>query len=265
MTIRVALIGYGAIAAEICRAAEACSRFEVAAILARPSRLEALQWQFPGVLMTSEVSALPDDANLVVECAGHQAVDQYGPDILRSGRDLVLVSVGALAEERLLTELERAAEEGGASLTLVAGAVPGIDALRAASLGRLERVTYLSRKPPSAWRGTPAEGLLNLERLMEPATFFEGNARTAARDYPKNANITATIALAGIGFEKTEVRLVADPGSRRNRHEIEAEGDFGSMRVVIDGRPLESNPKTSSLAAMSAIRAIRNASDRIRI
>ena len=87
---------------------------------------------------------------------------------------------------------------------------------------------------------------------------FRGNARDAALTFPKNANIAATTALAGIGFEKTEIELVADPAVTQNVHRIAAEGVFGSMNVEINANPSPDNPKTSHMAALSIMRVLEN-------
>jgi aspartate dehydrogenase len=166
--------------------------------------------------------------------------------------------VGALATPGLLERLKAAAVRGRAKLILPAGAVAGIDAIRAARLAGLDSVEYLSRKPPLAWRGTPAEKSVDLEGLREAATFYDGNAGEAARNYPQNANVAATVALAGLGLEATRVKLVADPAARGNRHEITASGAFGRLEIAIEGRPLPGNPKTSMLAALSLLRLIEN-------
>lgn len=201
---------------------------------------------------------LNDAPEVVVECAGHAAVREYGAAVLESGRDLIIVSIGALADDTLRTRLEAAARASGARLILPAGAVGGIDALAAARLSGLDEVIYTGRKPPGAWRGTPAERLLDLDALTEPATFYEGTAREAARDYPQNANVAATVALAGAGFDATRVRLVADPGVARNVHEISVRSTCADFTVRLEGRASPGNPKTSLTAGFSVAREVLN-------
>jgi aspartate dehydrogenase len=143
-------------------------------------------------------------------------------------------------------------------LMIPAGAIAGVDALAAARLGGLDRVRYTSRKAPQAWRGTHAEKLCDLEAIDQAVEFYRGNAGDAARLFPQNANVAATIALAGVGFEATECSLSADPAAPGNVHVIEAEGGFGQLRIEVQGKPLAENPKTSTLAALSVLRAIHN-------
>ena len=245
-------------AAEVRAAALSTGLFDIGAVLVRHEKVGSVQAELNGYKVIDSLDELDFAPVLAAECASHSAVRQYGPALLRLGIDLVVASIGALSDDALHRQLEAAAETGGAKLVLPAGAVPGIDALNAAMLGGLERVSYTSRKPPSAWKGTPADTMLDLDHLQQPATFYIGTARAAARDYPKNANVAATVALAGLGFDATEVRLIADPAASGNRHEIEAAGAFGEMRLSIQGQPLRTNPKTSSLAAYSTIRAILN-------
>jgi aspartate dehydrogenase len=258
MTPQILLIGYGAIAGEVKRAATETGLFSIGAVLVRPGRREAVQRDLD-VPVIGDLSELQFRPALAAECASHEAVRAYGPALLRQGIDVVVTSIGALSDDALYGELEAAARQGGAQLILPAGAVPGIDAISAARFGGLETVSYTSRKPPGAWKGTPAEQAVDLDTLREAFVHYTGSARAAARDYPKNANVAATVALAGLGFDRTEVRMIADPGVSENIHEISVRGGFGVMDLVIKGRPLPSNPKTSSLAAYSAIRAIVNA------
>lgn len=255
MTKSILLIGHGAIAAEVRRHA-AAGGYAIGAVLVRAGRLAAVRADLAPIPVIASLDHLAIRPAVAVECASHGAVAAYGPALLRQGIDLIVASVGALADDGLYNDLVAAAAAGGARLILPAGAVPGIDALSAARVGGLDEVTYTSRKPPAAWRGSPAEDAVPLAALTVPATHFTGTARAAAIAYPKNANVAAIVALAGTGFDRTSVRLVADPGITENIHEIAARGAFGSMQLTIAGRPLPGNPRTSSLAAYSIVRAI---------
>ncbi len=254
---RVALIGFGAIGQTLHRHLAAAGA-PIAAVLLRPGRSRPDELPAAATVVNAIGELLSLKPDLIVECAGHGAVDAHAETVLNTGVDLVVASVGALADEARFVRLRNAAERGGAALLIPAGAVGGLDLLAAARVAGLTRVTYTSRKPPKAWKGTPAERLVDLDGLTEATTFYTGEAGTAARDYPQNANVAAAVALAGVGFSATEVRLVADPAAPGNIHRIEAEGTFGRTEIDIAGRPLPDNPKTSMLAALSLVRAVLN-------
>lgn len=196
--------------------------------------------------------------DLVVECAGHSAVRTICGPVLGAGIDLVIVSTGSLADESLWAEVNTAATRSTAQVKLVAGALPGVDALAAAKLAGLTHVTLTSSKPPKAWKGTPAEETHDLDKIVTATAVFSGNARSAALTFPKNANVAATAALAGIGFESTRVTLMADPAVTQNVHHLEAQGAFGAMTLEIHANPSPDNPKTSHMAALSIMRVLEN-------
>jgi aspartate dehydrogenase len=177
---------------------------------------------------------------------------------MAAGIDLVIVSTGSLADRTLWDEVSAASARGAAKVRLVAGALPGIDALAAAKLAGLTSVTLTSSKPPHAWKGTPAETTYDLDKIVAATVLYAGNARDAALTFPKNANVAATAALAGIGFEKTRVMLVADPAVTQNVHHLEATGAFGAMSLEIHANPSPDNPKTSHMAALSIMRVLEN-------
>ncbi|MDX2485116.1 MAG: aspartate dehydrogenase [Pseudodonghicola sp.] len=251
--MRLGLIGNGAIAGFVSRTMTQRGH-QIAAHLLRPERVEALQAVDGGPVFVSSVQDLPHDLDHLVDCAGHSALREYGAEILRAGFDLTTVSIGALADRALEVNLTQAAIAGGSKLLLVSGAIGGLDALRAARAGDLRRVRYTGRKPPKGWIGSVAETRLDLHHLEGVAqTHFLGTAREAALEYPKNANVAAAVALSGLGFEATEVELIADPGVAGNIHEVLAEGDFGQFTFRIAGNALPENPRSSALAAMSII------------
>jgi aspartate dehydrogenase len=264
----ILLIGFGAIGRHLARALRETPIEARLAFLVRPGSAARLAAEAralaPGpTRLIEQLDATRFD--LAVECAGHAALQAFGAACLAKGADLLIASVGALTDAALLSGLEREARAQARKLLIPAGAVAGIDALAAARNGGLARVQYTSRKPPQAWRGTPAEQMCDLDSLRETTEFYKGPAGEAARLFPQNANVAATVALAGLGFQRTECSLRADPSASGNLHLVEAEGAFGRLRIEVAGRTLPGNPKTSMLAALSLERAIRNRAAAIEI
>jgi aspartate dehydrogenase len=253
---KLTLIGFGAIGRSLYARLQGHSRLLVDAIVVSPRSVAAVQAEVGcGARVGSEV---PDDAYLLLECAGHAALVAHVLPALERGVECAVLSVGALSEPGLPEQLSDAARRGGAQLHLLPGAIGGVDAIAAARLAGLDAVLYTGRKPPQGWRGTPAQELVDLDQLTAPHIILEGSARDAARLYPKNANVAATIALAGLGLDATRVRLIADPGVSENIHEIDVRGAFGSMQITMRGKPLADNPKTSALTVLCALRFLEN-------
>jgi aspartate dehydrogenase len=232
---------------------------QIIGALARPGRGEAARMRLSDIDVVETLAELLARQPVVVaEVAGQAAVAEHAEGVLRSGADCLVISVGALAEPALLARLKAAAEAGQSRILLPAGAIGGIDAIAAMRVAGLTSVRYRSRKPPAAWRGSPAEQLVDLAALKARTVLYRGSAGEAALRYPQNANVAAAVALAGLGFEATEVELVADPEAPGNVHEIEAEGAAGRFAIQLEGKPSHTNPKTSALAAMSVARALLN-------
>lgn len=259
---KIAVIGYGAVAAYLQAAAQQAG-YEVAVVVARAGREAHARALFGDIPVVSQIADLPAGLDVVVDCAGHAGLRMHGVDALATGLSVVTVSVGALADADLLNTLTGAAEAGNSRLHLASGAIGALDALSAASAGDLSSVTYTGRKPPLGWRGSPAEQVLDLDELTAPTVHFEGSARDCALAYPKNANVAASVALAGLGFDDTRATLIADPTVTRNIHEVTAQGDFGDFTFTIAGRGLPDNPKSSALTAMSVVKAITKRTVRV--
>eukprot|EP00536_Pseudo-nitzschia_multiseries_P012909 jgi/Psemu1/33479/gm1.33479_g len=206
------------------------------------------------------------DWTLCIEAAGQQAVRDYGRKCLESGRDLMITSIGALTDDDLYRELQSAAEANGTRLILCTGSMPALDWMGAAALGECGceddmNVTVTQIKPPKAWLGTPAaDHHPDLLSLSEPRVLFEGSSRRAASLYPKNANVAAMLALATVGLDRTETRLLADPRAKGNRIELSLRGAAGTIAIQVEATPSKTNPRTSAIVALSVVKAIRKLS-----
>ncbi len=250
---RIGLIGHGAIARALLQIiAPWREKIDVVGIVRKT----------PGGTTIDEL--LQQRPDLIVECAGHEALRTHGPQVLAAGIDLLIASTGALADASIETALRDAAARGKSRALLIAGAVGGLDALAAARHAGLAEVRYVGRKPPQAWRGTAAEETVDLAQVSGSAVqIFDGTARQAALRFPQNANVAAAIALAGMGFDETREQLFADPGISGNLHRIEAQGAFGKFHIELAGIALPDNPRTSRLTVGSLARALADPGESI--
>lgn len=255
--MRLGVIGYGAIGREVAdawRRGDLGPEVDLAAVLVRRPRDDGSG----DALITSDSDRFfAAGLAAVLECAGHGAVRAHGVRALETGADLVLTSIGALTDDGLFDRLQAAAEASRRRLIVASAGIGALDILSAAAVGGLDRVAMTVRKGPSAWYGTEAEQLCDLDNLREPFVLFEGPVREGARRYPQNVNIAAATALAGIGLDRTRLRIVADPTTTTHVVEIEAEGAFGRFHFKEDVVPTAGNPKTGRLVAMAVIKTVR--------
>ncbi|MFH5186222.1 aspartate dehydrogenase [Paenibacillus sp. TAB 01] len=260
--LNIGIIGYGTIGEDVAQAllnGEA-GKSRLSAVLVR----DLAKFETAGAvreLMTDrEDEFFGRKLDMIVECAGHQAVQAYGEKSLEHGADLILVSVGAFAEEALQKRLLEKAEAAGRKIIVPSAAIGGLDRIAAGSLGPMEEVTLTTRKPPKAWYGTLIEQQVNLAELREPYCAFEGVARDSARLFPESVNVSAALSMAGVGFDQTKVKVYVDPTISHNTHEIEARGKFGQIKLQIQNTPSARNPKTGYIVAMSVIKTLRDMS-----
>lgn len=262
MTQRTGLIGFGAISRSLIAAwqqAPVPGHALVAALVRAHQVPEAQDRLGPAVHVTADVgSFMARGLDLAVELAGQSAVETVGPRLLRQGIHLMTLSAGALAKPQVMDELQAAAAQGRSRIMVPVGAIAGLDGLQAMRKAGLQQVVYTSTKPPRAWQSTPAERRVDLDRLTHRTVFFEGTAREAASLFPKNANLAAVVALAGLGLDKTQVVLAADPGLQQNVATVEAQGVHATLKVVVAGHSQPANPKSSLITGMSVLSALDN-------
>ena len=260
--LHVTMVGYGAIGSELMRLFAGHTKVCIDQVITSANGLAAAKLALGSrVSVATRIEDLPNRPDVLIECAGHSALLTHVVPALSRGIDCIVASTGALANAGTAERLSDAAQAGASRLQLISGAIGAMDALSAAQIGGLDKVVYVGRKPPLSWLGTPGESVVNLAELTHAATLFEGSARDAARLHPKNANVAASLALAGLGLDATQVRLVADPSVMQNVHSFTATGTFGQMTFTIEGRALPDNPKTSALTAYSLARALLNRVD----
>lgn len=264
--MRVALLGGGTIARLVL---EHCPPgIEIVALFGRgpASRGAALAREHGISYAENRKDLLATRPQAVIEAASHEAVREHLVELLEAGVSVVVLSAGALADERLKLRAERAAADSGALFYVPSGGIGGLDALKTACLAGVDEVSIQVAKPPQAWKGISyVERLgIDLDRLQGARTLFEGPAREGVPHFPQNVNIAAVLSLAGIGMDRTRLKVVADPGLALNTHTIRVSGASGRMTVVLENVPAPENPKTSRLACYSALAALETLQSKVR-
>jgi len=241
VTLKLGLIGYGAIGKHVEAALKSggIENLELVSALVKRPRHEGLLTHEPDRFFAHKFDA-------VAECAGHEAVRVHGQRVLERGADFLVTSVGAFTDSALFERLLATAKANGKRLILPSAGIGGLDS-----------VTVTVRKDPSAWKGTVAETLVDLDSLETPHTVFDGPVRDGARLYPQNVNISAAAAIAGIGLDRTRVVIVADPTITTHIVELEAKGAFGRFTFMEDVAVSDENRKTRKLVAMAMVKSVR--------
>lgn len=252
-------MGCGAIGSAVAKAidgglVEAELRYLMDADLGRAEALaRSLSRQRPRLARSVDEIASDPLTEVVVEAASQEAVLQYARRLLEAGKELVVLSVGAL----LRPEAGELVERYRSRLHVPAGAIAGLDAVGAMALAGIEEVVLVTRKHPSKLADEPyaRERGLSLEGLEGPLTIFEGSAAEAVRAFPRTLNVAAALSLySGV---QARVKVVADPSADRNVHEVFVRSKAGSLHVRVENVPHPENPRTSYLAALSAVQLLR--------
>jgi len=267
--LKIGVIGCGAIGAQICRAIDSgFINAKLCAIYDRSAQhCEKLLDSLNNKPVISSPEELVEKVDIVVECASQAAVREHGLLVLERGKDLMVMSVGAFMDEKLLEDLVRAAKKNDCKIYIPSGAIAGIDGLKSARVESINRVELSTTKNPKSLAGARfiIENNIDIYSFHEKTMIFEGNAKEAVRAFPANVNVAASLSLAGIGSEDTQVKVFVDPETSRNIHEITVEGKFGNFTSRIENIPSPGNPRTSLLAALSAIATLKKITEPLQI
>jgi len=244
---RIGLIGFGAIGKEVYKkiSKKIINGYDVVGIFSNDIESTNISKK---IKCTSFEELLKKKPNIIIEAASVEACKDYAEKILRNKIDLICLSVCSFADQNFFKKIFSLTKKINNKLYIPTGAVSGLDAIASASLSKeLKYVKLIQRKPPKALLS-----VLELRKIKKEKILSRSTARKACNEFPKNSNIAATLAICGIGFDKTKVIVIADPKVKKNIAEIEAMGKFGKLKVILENNP-SSNPKTSRLTAMSVI------------
>ncbi len=253
--MKIGMIGCGAIGTDVAKAADKMDEIEKIFLFdIEKDKSEKLNKDIKKGEIQS-VDEFLDKVDVVFEAASQEAVKEYAETVLKSSKDIIIMSIGSLFDDDFRKKLEKLSKENNCKIYLPSGAVCGIDGVLSASIEELYEVTLVTTKPPKAL------GKKNGKRKV----IFEGNARDAVKEFPKNINVAANLSIAGIGFDETKVEIVVDPVATRNSHKILAHGKFGRLRAEVENMPNPNNPGSSYMASLSAIATLKRLINPIQI
>jgi aspartate dehydrogenase len=255
--LRVGIAGLGAVGLEVARRLIAgVPGLNLTAVAVRDA--EKARRALPQVgesILVRKMTDLANDCDVVVECLPPALFREVALSAIDKGRILMPLSVAQLLENGDLIER---AKQKGARILVPTGALIGLDAVRAAAEGTIHSVKMVTRKPPAGLEGAPflRERGISVSGLKEPLKVFDGSAREGARGFPANVNVAAALSLAGIGPDRTQLEIWADPNVTRNTHTISVDADTARFTMTIENIPSE-NPRTGKSVAPSTVAALR--------
>jgi aspartate dehydrogenase len=263
--MRVGVIGLGAIGRRVCQALD--TGIDGLTLVGATARDRERGEGFLKSLSTAppflDLDALVAAADLLVEASTQAHLAEIAPAALAAGRHLVVLSCGGLLGRDDWLARARAS---GSRIFVPSAAIAGLDGVKAARLGAIGVVTMETRKPPRGLAGAPwiTEQKIDLEGITAETMIFEGSAAEACRGFPANVNVVAALSLAGIGPERTRIRIYAVPGLATNQHRIHVEGEFGRLSIEVENVPSE-NPRTGRLSYLSTIALLRELGATLRV
>ena len=204
--------------------------------------------------IVGDIEEVIEKSDLIIEAASVGISGKIAEIAVSRKKDVLIMSTGGLLEK---PQLFRKARMKKCSIYIPSGAICGMDGLRAARLGKIQKATLTTRKPLKGLIGAPGLDIKDIKRIKGERIIYKGNAKDAVKYFPQNINVAATLSLLGIGPRRTSVTIITSPGYKKNVHEVEIEGDFGKIFTRTENVPSKNNPKTSMLAILSAFAKLK--------
>ncbi|MCD8496798.1 MAG: aspartate dehydrogenase [Alphaproteobacteria bacterium] len=254
--VKVGIAGVGAIGGAVARALEKGLDGYTLTAISDPHT------SAPVSVPNVDFDELISKADLLIECLPPSIAPEFIAKVLEAGKDVIVISSAALLIHSELLDIHK---QSTSRIIVPSGALVGLDGVNAMKNMNIKSAKIVSTKPPKGFTGAPYVEKMNIDvnKIDTKMRIFEGNALEAAKGFPANVNVAATLSLAGIGPEKTMVEIWADPATNRNTHEIVVETEFSTLRSSISNAPDPANPKSSVLAAQSIIAALQGFSDKL--
>ena len=190
--MRLLIIGSGAIGAALAKAIDDMP--EVASFYITDKNEERAMKSVKGFSKAKFISSTDEsvrahlkNVDLVVEAASQDAVKHYVPLILGHGNDVLVMSVGAFADDEFREKCFGLAKRKGGRLYVPSGAVCGTDALHAASADRIDSVELHSTKGPKSFKDVPylKEKGIDVDKLTEKTIIYPGTGPRGGGPFPQ--------------------------------------------------------------------------------
>jgi len=258
--MRLAIVGCGSIGGELAEAADEMGEVKRIYLTDLNGKAaEALATRLKKAVAVRSIEPELYHCDLVIEAASQAAAKEIIPKVVGRGVDIMIMSVGALVDDDYRKSVYDTARSTGSRILVPSGAVCGTDGLSSAATGRIDSVELTTIKNPDSLVDVPylIEKKIDVRKIQKPTVIYEGTAREAVKLFPKNVNVAAAVSIMGIGFDRTKVKIILDPKTKSNSHELIVKGEFGEIVSRTSNVPSPSNPSTSHLAALSAISALK--------
>lgn len=258
--MRITIVGCGAIGSRLAKAADEMEDVKrIYLVDVRKDIADSLANELKKAIVVDSVEDELYHCDLVIEASSQAAARDVAPRVVSRGVDMMIMSVGSLVDDDYRNMLFKTAKEHESKIFIPTGALCGVDGLRSASIDEIDSVVLTTTKGPKSLSGVQylIDQGIDVDAIKEKTVIFSGTAREAVKIFPKNINVAATVSLLGIGFDKTKVEIVLDPEATNNSHELNVSGAFGKFVSHTYNMPEPENPKTSYLAVLSAISALK--------